>query len=183
MVRSSVLLPQPDGPTSTVNSPSGMSRSMPRTACNAAVALVQSGDLDVGHGVDPFPHPRTAPSVRPRTRWRLRQHAEHDRRHQRDDGERARLAILRALEAEEGAEDRRQREGVAAGQDQGEEELGPAGDEGEHRRRDDAGRGERHGDAPEGLPARAAVDQRRLLHRLRHAGGNRRTSSTPTPAG
>ena len=42
------------------------------------------------------------------------------------DGKRAGLAILRALEAEEGAEHRRQREGVAAGQDQREEELGPA---------------------------------------------------------
>ena len=42
MVRSSVLLPQPDGPTSTVNSPSGIERSMPRTACTAAVALVQA---------------------------------------------------------------------------------------------------------------------------------------------
>ena len=32
IVRSSVLLPQPEGPTSTVNSPSGMARSMPLTA-------------------------------------------------------------------------------------------------------------------------------------------------------
>ena len=77
----------------------------------------------------------------------LDEHAEHDRGHQRDDGERARLAILRALEADEGAEHRRQREGVPAGQEQREEELGPAGDEGEDHRGDDAGHGERHGDA------------------------------------
>ena len=32
MVRSSVDLPQPEGPTSTVNSPDGTSRSMPFTA-------------------------------------------------------------------------------------------------------------------------------------------------------
>ena len=32
MVRSRVDFPQPEGPTSTVNSPDGTSRSMPRTA-------------------------------------------------------------------------------------------------------------------------------------------------------
>src|SRR5262249_13154769 len=45
----------------------------------------------------------------------LDQHAERDRRHQRGRGQRRRLAVLRALEAEKGAEYGRQREGVAAG--------------------------------------------------------------------
>ena len=37
IMRSSVLLPQPDGPTSTVNCLSGIVRSIPRTAWTAPV--------------------------------------------------------------------------------------------------------------------------------------------------
>jgi hypothetical protein len=58
----------------------------------------------------------------------LDQHAEDDRGHERGDRERARLAMLRGLEAHEGAEDGRQGEGVSAGQLEGEEEFGPDGD-------------------------------------------------------
>ena len=83
--------------------------------------------------------------------------------------ERRGFAILRALKADEGAEHGRQRKRGAAGQDQREEELRPAGDEGEDSGRDDARCCKRHGDAPERLPARAAVDQGRFLHRFRHA--------------
>ena len=41
MVRSRVDLPQPEGPTSTVNSPEGTSRSMPLHGVEGAVVLVE----------------------------------------------------------------------------------------------------------------------------------------------
>src|SRR2546429_7226653 len=53
----------------------------------------------------------------------LDQEAERDRRHQRDDGERARLPVLGALEAQERAKDGGERECGPAGQDEGEEEF------------------------------------------------------------
>ena len=42
MVRSSVLLPQPEGPTSTVNSPSAIDEIDAAHGVHAAVALVQA---------------------------------------------------------------------------------------------------------------------------------------------
>src|SRR5919197_5412158 len=39
IMRSVVVLPQPDGPTSTTNSLSAMSRSMPRTACTSSYSF------------------------------------------------------------------------------------------------------------------------------------------------
>ena len=49
--RSSVDLPQPDGPTSTTNSPVAMCRSMPRSTGDRAVALAHVPDVDGGcHG-------------------------------------------------------------------------------------------------------------------------------------
>src|SRR6186997_2103986 len=79
----------------------------------------------------------------------LSKHSKGDRWHEGDDGKGRGFTILRALEADEGAEDRWQREGSSACQNQREEELGPAGNEGEDSRRDDAGRSQRHGNAPE----------------------------------
>ena len=49
-MRSSVDLPQPDGPTSTRNSPSAMARSMSASTRAVAVALVQPVDAQVRHG-------------------------------------------------------------------------------------------------------------------------------------
>src|SRR6186713_2614082 len=97
----------------------------------------------------------------------LDENAEDDGGYQRHHGEGARLAILGALEAEESAEDGGERESGAARQDEGEEEFRPAGDEGKDRSGDDAGRGEGNGDPPQRLPARAAIDEGRLLERFR----------------
>ena len=63
--RRSVVLPQPDGPTSTMNSPSAMSRLTSSTACDAVrVALGDVLQADAAH-------PLLAPSVRPlmKCRW------------------------------------------------------------------------------------------------------------------
>ena len=48
-MRSSVDLPQPDGPTSTTNCPSAMSTLTPCTTWMAAVGLPQIADRDFGH--------------------------------------------------------------------------------------------------------------------------------------
>src|SRR5215470_2450551 len=162
IVRRRVVLPQPDGPTSTVNSPSGMSRSTPRTAWTPRKCLCSR--VTFSCAIDPCPllaaHRAQGQAA---DQMALHEHAEPDGRHERNDRQRARLAIGRSLEAEEAAEDRRQGEGSARRQDQGEEEFGPAKDEGKHGGGDDAGRRQRQGDPPEGAPATIAVDQRRLL--------------------
>jgi hypothetical protein len=71
----------------------------------------------------------------------LDQHAKHDRGHQRGHGERARLAVLRCLEAEERSEGGRQCERAEAGQVEREKELGPNEGVSEHGGDDDAGHG------------------------------------------
>src|SRR4051812_41379425 len=97
----------------------------------------------------------------------LHKHAERDRGYQGDDGKRARLAVKRTLEACEGAKHGGQRECGLAGEQQGEKELRPTRDEGEYGRRDHSRRRQRHRDAPEGSPSRAAIDHCRVFERPR----------------
>ena len=156
----------------------------------AGVALVQPSDPHICHcGLPPnnrmhcrLPHPRIAPSVSPRTRCFCTSTPSTI------DGTSETIASALASpycapwKLEEGAEHRRQREGVAARQDEREEELGPAGDEGEDSCGDDAGRRERHGDLP---ATKSSACSRRPAPPPRASaasGGNRRTSSTPRPA-
>ena len=65
MMLSSVDLPQPDGPSSTVNSPLSMVRSMPLSTFTAAEPLVQSADAQRRHAI-PY---LSAPAVRPRMKY------------------------------------------------------------------------------------------------------------------
>ena len=62
--RSSVDLPQPDGPTKTTNSPSSMSRSRGGNDVDVAEALGHLLEYDASHDLLPY---FTAPKVRPRT--------------------------------------------------------------------------------------------------------------------
>ena len=66
MVRSSVLLPQPDGPTKTANSPSATVEIKPLQRMDGAVIFVQPRNPDFRHPLSPYP--LTAPSEMPRTR-------------------------------------------------------------------------------------------------------------------
>src|SRR5207302_8149010 len=93
----------------------------------------------------------------------LDQEAERDRWHQRDDGERARLPVLGALEAQKRAKDGGERERGPAGQDEGEEEFRPCVNEREHRRGDDPGGRQGDGDHFQHLPAAASIDPRGVL--------------------
>ena len=77
-IRSAVDLPHPDGPTSTRNSPSAMSRSRSMHCVEAVVVLlVHLLEHYLGHGFPPVTgwvklrchvdHPLTAPAVSPPT--------------------------------------------------------------------------------------------------------------------
>ena len=59
-MRSVVLLPQPDGPTSTTNSLLGMSRSIARTASTSSKRLTT-----LRNATSAIPHPFVAPAVSP----------------------------------------------------------------------------------------------------------------------
>src|SRR4051794_18312545 len=135
MVRRRVLFPQPDGPTSTVNSPSATVRSMPLTAGTVPKRLWRPVILTGAMAL----LPANGTKGEAAHQMALHESAKRDRRHKRDYRQRARFAIEGALEPNEGAKDRRQREGVAAGEEKRKEEFRPAGDEGEHRCRDYSG--------------------------------------------
>ncbi len=66
-MRSSVDLPQPDGPTRTTNSPSSTLEVDVAEHARRAVALGEFLDAQVGHAEAPY---LTAPAVRPLMSWR-----------------------------------------------------------------------------------------------------------------
>ena len=68
-IRSSVDLPQPDGPTSTTNSPSSMSNQIPWITFVAPNDFSMLRNETDGHGLPH--HALTAPAVRPDTMYRL----------------------------------------------------------------------------------------------------------------
>ena len=61
----SVLLPQPDGPTSTRNSPSASPIEMSCRICVGAEALLDVDQVQCRHAI----HPLTEPAIRPRTKY------------------------------------------------------------------------------------------------------------------
>ena len=63
---SSVDLPQPEGPTSTRNSPASTEMSMPLRISMVAEALLDAVDFERCHASSP--HPFTEPAIRPRTK-------------------------------------------------------------------------------------------------------------------
>ena len=73
IMRSSVDLPQPDGPTSTQNSPSAIAMSTPRITCVVPNRLWTAGDGHRGHRLLPFARSAYAPSVTARA-CRARDH-------------------------------------------------------------------------------------------------------------
>ena len=158
MVRSSVDLPQPDGPDEDAELALVDVEVDAAQGVHLAVVFVQAADGQARHR-----QPLTAPIEMPRTRIALqRRHRDEDRdraehAHGRDLGPEVGLAaeIVGHLDREGGD--------VAAGQDQGEEELVPGEDEGEHGGGEEAAARHRQDHAPEDAPAGAAVDQGRFL--------------------
>ena len=63
-MRSSVDLPQPDGPTKTTNSPCLISRSMPWSDIHGAIGLADILQLEACHVILPFPPRFSSPTQR-----------------------------------------------------------------------------------------------------------------------
>src|SRR5947208_12224904 len=93
----------------------------------------------------------------------LERKREYDDRHDRDHGQRADLAPLNLVPADEVGERDRQRPHLRPGEEKREQELVPREHEGEERAGDDSGHGEPQRDARERAPARRAVHHRGLL--------------------
>src|SRR4051812_41622222 len=166
--RSSVVFPQPDGPSSTTKSPSATSRSTSSTAVTLPKVLriawkrtsaIYFSTLLLQH---PSPHREQVATDE--------QDHDHRRRHEEEPAREAEVR-RRALEQREHL--RRQRP-VAEREKRGSEDLVPGDDEDEDRRRGEAGQRERKGDLHERLRATAAERHRRLLELGRHAGEDAR---------
>src|SRR5882762_6168091 len=168
IMRSVVVLPQPDGPTSTTNSLSAMSRSMPRTAGTSsysfttfrrftcAIALSPFGRAG-GEAGDVVVHEESVDDER-------RHCAEQRRGHD--------LAPVEHVALDERADDSRRQHHLVdrGGEGHRVEEIGPRHGEREDGRGDDPGQGDRQEDPGEHLEIARAVDQRRLVELLRDAG-------------
>ena len=128
-------------------------------------------------------HPWTAPDREPSHEVPLQEDPEEQRRDERDQRHRARLALEVSLEEPAmSGQDHRQRHRRCRSPAPGEEELRPREDERERGCRDQPGRGERDGDLPERLPA-ACTRRRAPPARARRAsGGSTSTSSRPSTA-
>src|SRR5256885_209436 len=164
--RSSVVLPQPDGPSSTMNSPSRTSRS---TSLSATV-LPKTLRTDSNATLDMFSSPTRSPKIE-----QVLAH-EEDEKERRDDHEKtAREAEVERRDVERGQDLRRQR-GVPYRQDRGGENFVPRRHEAEDRGGREAGKRERQRDPRERSEARGPERLRRFLElardRKEHARGH-----------
>src|SRR3984893_15511333 len=154
IMRSVVDFPQPDGPTSTTNSRSLMSRLMSLTATTGPYALCTLVRTTSAIASDP----QAAHDVL------LSEQGHDQRRNERDDGGRAHEVPLHAELMHELRHHHGQDRGFMRRQNQREQELVPGMEPAQHRERGEAGNRGRNGHAPERSPARAAVDHRRIFH-------------------
>src|SRR5215813_9121908 len=158
-----VVLPQPDGPTSTTNSPSGTARSMASTARVEAKSLVSFSSRTAATLLPQEAEGEAAHEVF------LDQEAEDDDRERRDraDGGLGPIVapLVGRLEFVEG--DRNGRH-LGVGQRHGQEELAPVQDEDEEEGDDEARGGERQDDAAQDAEARGAHDPGGVLELDRH---------------
>ena len=163
-MRSVVLLPQPEGPTSTTNSLSGMSRLMRAHGFDVVEALDHVTQRDFGHGVQPFGGAggQAGDVV-------VHQEGVDDERRrggdQRAGHQHAPLVDVAADQAGHGADGEHllvrrieERHRIDEGR--------PRHGEGEDRRGDDAGQRHRDEDLEQHLHVAGAVDQRRLVELL-----------------
>src|SRR5256885_4441281 len=164
--RSSVVLPQPDGPSRTMNSPSRTSRS---TSLSATV-LPKTLRTDSNATLDMFSSPTRSPKIE-----QVLAHEEDEEERRDDHEESAREAEVERRDVERGQDLRRQR-GVPYRQDRRGEHFVPRRHEAEDRRGREAGQCEREGDAREGAETRGPERLRRFLELARdreeHARGH-----------
>src|SRR5882757_10262940 len=167
IIRSVVDLPQPDGPTSTTNSWSAMSRSMPRTASTSSYILTTLRNVTSamsstlcragGQAGNVIVHQEGVDDQR---RCGAEQGAGHD------------LTPVEDVALDQGGDDAdRQHQLIGrGGEHQRIEELGPGDGEGEDRRGDQAGQCDRDEDTRQRLEPARAVDDRGLIQFLRDRG-------------
>src|SRR5580692_2480935 len=157
IIRSVVDLPQPDGPTSTTNSWSAMSRSMPRTASTSSYRLITLRNVTSamsstlcragGQAGDVIVHQECVDDQRRRG---AEQGASHD------------LAPVEDVALDQGGDDAdRQHQLIGRSREhQRIEELRPRDREGEDGRSDQPGQRDRNEDARQGLEPRRSIDDR-----------------------
>ena len=161
MMLSSVDLPQPDGPTSTVNSPLSMSRSMPFSTSRLANRFDRARMLNAAMTTPYF----TAPGGEAAQEILSAEQIDQQRR-QRGDQHRRTLDRRNAVTSVDGGAERDQRGGdrllPAGGKGDAVEELVPdAGELPDHGHDQDRRRQRQH-DAPEDPEEAGAVDPRGL---------------------
>src|SRR4051794_38035114 len=168
---SSVDLPQPEGPTSTVNSPLSMSRSIPFNTSRLAYRFDRARMLNAAMKTSsPTPSlhgPRSEASQEIPSAEQI-----HQQRRQRRDQHRSTLIAEHRLGSNRGGQRdqrRRYRLLIACRKGDAKEELVPDPGELEDHGHDQDRRRQRQDDAPENPEEAGAVDPRRLQQVLRNA--------------
>src|SRR5438045_6657088 len=164
--RSSVVFPQPDGPSRTMNSPSRTSRSKSLSA----TVLPKTLRTDSNATLDMFRSPTRSPKIE-----QVLAHEEDEEERRDDHEETAREAEVERRDVERGQDLGGQRR-VPHRQDRGGEDFVPRRHEAEDRRSRKAGQSERERDARERAEARGPERLRRFLELARareeHARGH-----------
>src|SRR6266511_1533988 len=144
IMRSVVLLPQPDGPTSTTNSLSAMSRSMPRTANVSSYFFISLRSVTWAMRSSSFGRARREAGDVVIHQERI----DHERRRGAEQRPGHDLGPGEDVAADQGGDDADRQHQLVDRGGEGErvEELRPRHGEGEDGRRDDAGQRHRHED-------------------------------------
>src|SRR6478752_6333002 len=162
---SSVDLPQPDGPTSTVNSPLSISRSIPFSTSRLAYRFDRARMLNAAISTPSLDGPRSEASEEIPSAEQIHQ----QRRQRRDQHRRALIAKHRLGGNRGGKRDQRCRYRLLTAGRKGDavQELVPYPGELEDDGHDQDRRRQRQDDAPENPEETGAVDPRRLQQILR----------------
>src|SRR5712691_3018592 len=154
IMRSVVLLPQPDGPTSTTNSLSAMSRSMPRTANVSSYFFISLRSVTWAMTSSSFGRARRQAGDVVIHQKRV----DHERRRGAEQRPGHDLGPGEDVAADQRGDDADRQHQLVDRGGEGEriEELRPRHGEGEDGRRDDAGQRHRHEDLGEDLQVAGA---------------------------
>src|SRR6185437_3518524 len=160
--RSVVDFPQPDGPRRTSRAPDGAAK-LTRSTARASPHSLLTPSTEIADNDFPLAPLLDSAGGKAGDDLALDDDGEDENRQHDDERRRRQRSPGKLLEGEHVVDGDRQGARLAAGEDDTENEVVPGEDEGEDRGDDDAGARQRQGDAAEGLPQRAAVDERRFL--------------------
>src|SRR3954462_4743730 len=138
-IRSAVVFPEPDGPTSTMNSPSAISSDSERTAATAPKRLETSANVTRAISGSSRAYPPEGPLAldrpgqHPADEVALQEHVEHDDRQRHDHRPRGEQREVRRVAArEERQPERRGAQRLLRDHHEREQELVPRPHEDEH---------------------------------------------------